>query len=261
MKAPDPIEPRSEITRRQWLLRLGEMAALAGISGWVPEAATFAFGSEEQYASLPPGLYEPSAENLVHVLGKGHQVSPPAGSETEYVQADAFAAGPQFFSQDEFRIITRVVEILLGKVSSEALLQSSWWVDLWFRSAEHVRQAARNLDPLHRALAVAYFGEEPVLELETANPAAIARDGLIALHAVCIEKYKAGFSEIGAPEQEQVVRAISIAPASSDSRKFFELLRNEAIRGYYTSSDGLKDLDYKGNAYYPQCPGCEGLGK
>src|SRR3954462_10588983 len=108
MKTPDPMVTTTEITRRQWLLRLGEMAALAGISGLVPESAACALGSEEQYASLPPGLYEPSAENLVHVLGKGHRMSPPAGSETEYVQADAFATGPQFFSPDEFRIITRV---------------------------------------------------------------------------------------------------------------------------------------------------------
>jgi hypothetical protein len=259
MKTPDPMEPRTEITRRQWLLRLGEMAALAGISGLVPEGATFAFGSEGQYASLPPGLYEPSAEDLVHVLGKGHQVSPPVGSETEYVRPDTFAAGPEFFSRDEFRIVTRMVETLLGKVTPDALLQSAWWVDLWFHSAERVRDAARHLDPLHRALAVSYFGEAPVLELETSDPSAVAREALTALHGLCIEKYKAGFPELGTVEQEHVLRVISTSPPDTALRKFFELLRNEAIRGYYTSADGLKELDYKGNAYYPQCPGCESL--
>jgi hypothetical protein len=40
-------------------------------------------------------------------------------------------------------------------------------------------------------------------------------------------------------------------------RKFFETTRTEIARGYYTSAQGLKELDYKGNWYYAACPGCE----
>ena len=36
-----------------------------------------------------------------------------------------------------------------------------------------------------------------------------------------------------------------------------DLARHEAIRGYYTSAAGIAELDYKGNTYYPDCPGCE----
>jgi len=34
-------------------------------------------------------------------------------------------------------------------------------------------------------------------------------------------------------------------------------LRREAIRGYFRSQAGLIELDYKGNAVYGACPGCE----
>jgi hypothetical protein len=40
-------------------------------------------------------------------------------------------------------------------------------------------------------------------------------------------------------------------------RKFFEITRAQAVRGYYTSAAGLEELDYKGNAYYGDSPGCE----
>ena len=40
-------------------------------------------------------------------------------------------------------------------------------------------------------------------------------------------------------------------------RKFFEIARTEAVRGYYTTAAGLEELDYKGNAYYADSPGCE----
>jgi hypothetical protein len=39
--------------------------------------------------------------------------------------------------------------------------------------------------------------------------------------------------------------------------KFFGTTRTEAVRGYYTSVEGFKELDYKGNWYYAVCPGCE----
>jgi hypothetical protein len=120
-----------------------------------------------------------------------------------------------------------------------------------------VRDAMRNLDPLHRTLAAAYFGEASVKEMETADPAAVARQGLVALHQLCEEKYHADFALLTPTQQEEVMRGINAIPSNSSLKKFYELVRNQAIRGYFTSAAGLKELDYKGNAYYPYCPGCE----
>lgn len=247
-----------ELTRREWLLRLGEITALAGVAGLVPEMATTLAGAEPQAAlALPPGLYAPSPQHLIHALsGQGAAAIPP-GSETDYVQPRPGPFHPQFFSPEEFRVVTRLVEILLGTVDAGALAETAEWIDLRIYSAAGAREAARRLDPLHRALAVAYYGEAHVVELETSAPQSVAHAGMAALEEHCRARLGHAFLELIPSEQVAVVREIGQAPQESPQRRFCDLLRREAIRGYYTSRRGLKDLDYKGNSYYSQCPGCE----
>jgi gluconate 2-dehydrogenase subunit 3-like protein len=247
-----------ELTRRQWLLRLGEITALAGVAGLAPELATTLAAAEEQAAAtLPPGLYEASPQHLIHALtAQGANAIPP-GSETDYVQPRQGPYIPHFFSPDEFRVATRVVEILLGRVGAAALAETAEWLDLRFHCAAGVREAARRLDPLHLALAVAYHGEARVVELETANLQAVVRAGLAGLEQHSRALFGRSFAEIAASEQAELVREISQSPQEAPLRCFYDLLRRETIRGYYTSRAGLKELDYKGNAYYSVCPGCE----
>ncbi len=247
-----PSDLITQITRRQWLLRLGETVALAGVSGLVPESPLRFFSNEPP--ALPPGLYEPSADHLVRALSGHHPAAPPPGSETDYAQAGA-PQPLQFFSAEDFKTITSFISTLLGDVPAGALSEVARWVDLWCYSAQGVREAARNLEPLHRALAAAYFGETSVAEIEAADPASIVRQGIADLNRICRDDHGKTFTSLAAPEQQDVVRSISTRKDSS-LQKFFELIRNEAIRGYYTSAAGLKELDYKGNTYYPYCPGC-----
>ena len=254
---PGPSDLITQITRRQWLLRLGETVALAGVSGLVPESPLRFFSGEPP--PLPPGLYEPSADHLVRALSGHHLPVPPAGSETDYVQAGA-SHPLQFFSAEDFRTITSFVSTLLGDVPSEAINEVARWIDLWCYSAQGVREAARNLDPLHRALAAAYFGEVSVAEIEASDPASIVRQGLTGLNRICRNEHGEAFASLAVSEQQDVVRSVSTRKDSS-LQKFFELIRNEAIRGYYTSAEGLKELDYKGNTYHPYCPGCESTQK
>lgn len=254
---PSPSDLVTQITRRQWLLRLGETVALAGVSGLVPEYPMSFFSNEP--APLPPGLYEPSADHLVRALSGHHPASPPAGSETDYVQAGA-SRPLQLFSAEDFNTITSFVSTLLGDVQGDVLNEVARWVDLWCYSAQGVREAARNLDPLHRTLAAAYFGEASVAEIEAADPSSIVRQGFADLNRICRDAHGKAFASLGVSERQDVVRSISTRKDSS-LQKFFELIRNEAIRGYYTSAEGLKELDYKGNTYYPYCPGCESTQK
>lgn len=246
-----------ELTRREWLLRLGEITALAGVAGLVPELATTLARAEEQsVAALPPGLYEPSPRHLMHALSAQGAPTIPPGSETDYVQPRQGPYQPQFFSADEFRLVSRIVEILLGEVDVGTVAETAEWLDLRFQSAAGVREAARRLDPLHRSLAVAYYGEARVVELETGDPQAIARAGLAAVDERA-KNLGRPFIALSASQQADVIREMSQAPQETPLRRFYDLLRRETIHGYYTSRAGLKELDYKGNSYYSQCPGCE----
>lgn len=247
-----------DLTRRQWLLCLSEFVALAGVSGIVPEFAA-QLAVAQQAGTLPPGLYDPSQDHLVHALSSGgSKWSPPVGSETEYVQPGSGPYRPQFFTAEDWPIVTRFMEILLGNVEPAALTQAVQWFDSWLASAERVRMAARRLDPLHRILAVAYYGEESVRELETANPQATARVGLRALQDLSQRLFGRDFLQLTPSEQVSLLTTASKAEPGTAVHQWFDLARGEAIRGYYTSADGLKELDYKGNAYYGESPGCEG---
>jgi hypothetical protein len=249
-------------SRRQWLLRLGEMVVLAGVSGLVPEsaAALLETGQEASLpaSSLPPGLYHASPEHLVHALSSGSKKwSPPSGSETEYVPPDSLPFQPQFFSVEEFRIVTRFVEILLGDADATASSQVTRWLDQWLYSSAGVRAAARHLDPLHRVLAVAVNGEESVRDLETADPQSLARAGLAALHALSLQAHGQEFLQLTDLQQIDLLTSGDTAQPGKPLREFFEITRAQTVRGYYTSAAGLEELDYKGNAYYGDSPGCE----
>lgn len=235
------------------------MVALAGVSGAVPTSVLGWVSAEgESAAQLPPGLYEPSSKHLIHALSSGGELrNLPLGSETEYVKPGSGPYHPQFFTQEEFQVVTRMIQIILGEVDSGSLTQAAGWFDLWVHSAAGVREAARQLESSHRALAVAFYGEEAVRELETADPQAMVRAGLVAIDKRSRELFRREFLQAGRGEQVEVVRASAAAPKDSTLGKFFALIRGEAIRGYYTSAAGLQELDYKGNAYYPECPGCE----
>jgi hypothetical protein len=254
-----PEESADDLTRRQWILRLGELVALAGVSGLVPESASALLQAAQDTAiTLPPGLYDASQEHLIHALSSaGKKWSPPPGSETDYVQASSLPFQPKFLSPEEFKVVTRFVEILLGKVDPAALSQATQWFDLWLHSAAGVRAAAQHLDPLHRILAVAVNGEQSVHDLETADPQAAARAGLKALREISLKTYGQDFLQLAEPQQIELLTNATKTQPDNALRKFFELTRSESIRGYYTSAAGLEELDYKGNAYYTESPGCE----
>ena len=246
-----------DLTRRQWILRLGELVALAGVSGIVPEFANSLTSQELPSIVLPPGLYEPSQDHLVHALSSaGKNWGPPPGSETDYVLPGSGPYQPQFFSADEFTLATRLLGILLGKVDPIALAQAAQWFDLYLHSAPGVSAASRNLNPMHRILAFEFFGEDAVRELETLDPQTVARTGLQALRQLSTRTYGHDFLQLTEDQQIELITTAGKSQTGSDLRKLYDLARTEVVRGYYTSAEGLKELDYRGNAYYGDSPGC-----
>src|ERR1700689_4757852 len=94
LEATPDIETKPPgLTRRQWILRLGEAAVLAGFSGSASEELAAGYepqapGAAVVPTALPPGLYDPSGEHMAHALLRDDRfVTPPAGSETEYAVA------------------------------------------------------------------------------------------------------------------------------------------------------------------------------
>jgi hypothetical protein len=254
-RAPDDAD---DLTRRAWLLRLGEVTTLAGVAGLVPDlAAALTLTVQNTPAGLPPGLFDPSAEHLTHVLAARDAPLVPRGAETDFAVPRRGSLQPLFFSQDELDVVTRLVGVLLGNVDARALSETIAWLDLRLQSDAGIRHAARTLDPSHRALAVAYYGQARVVELETVDWQTIVRTGLNLLEQHSRERFGREFLELAGTAQTDLVREISRTPPESPLGRCYLFLRREAIRGYFTSQAGLRELDYKGNAFYGACPGCE----
>ena len=255
-RAPDDSD--HDLTRRAWLLRLGEITALAGVAGLVPDlAAGMSLTAQDAAAGLPPGLYEPSAQHLTHVLAARNAPLVPHGAETEFAVPRRGPFQPLFFSHHEFDVVRRLVGILLGSVDARALSEAMAWLDLRLQGDAGIRHAARTLDPSHRALAVAYYGEARVVELETVDWQAIVRKGLKLLDQHSRDRFGREFLPLDGTAQTELVSEISRLPPESPLGRCCLFVRREAIRGYFTSQAGLKELDYKGNAFYGACPGCE----
>jgi hypothetical protein len=109
---------------------------------------------------------------------------------------------------------------------------------------------------MHRVLATEFFGEDAVRELESVDPQSLARSGLHSLQQLSTRTYGHEYSQLTDEQQTALITAAGKSESESDLRKLYNLARTEAIRGYYTSAEGLKELDYRGNAYYGDSPGC-----
>ncbi len=76
--------------------------------------------------------------------------------------------------------------------------------------------------------------------------------GLKSLDERCREEHGAPFA--GLPEDRQV-RILTAMSDGGDT--FFRQIKDLTIRGYYTSREGLlEELEYKGNSYLAEMPGC-----
>src|SRR5215470_3776884 len=247
------------IPRREWLLNFGSAVVLSGFAGIPGEVLQT---DPVSAAALPPGLYMPSMDHVTHALNSAGPFFPiPPGAETEFVRARSGPYIPQAFSPEEFRTVCRMVEILLGEFSAVASVQNvegaaqsiydevAEWIDLVVSSGARVRSAARNLTVEQRALAVAYFtSEEPVRKLEVYEPERICQEGLAWLDRESRRRTGQSFSTASVAVQFDLVSFISDSrpePSTTNAgTRFFEFLKAESIRGFYTSRLGLMELDY-----------------
>jgi hypothetical protein len=250
-----------EFTRRLWMLRVGEMALGLGIAGRLRAQTA-------EITSLPPGLYQPMTGHLGHALQSADRFhSVPPGSPTDYVRRTEASFHPLFFSVSEFSVIRHLTVLILGQESAAEhddqngiVDEVTQWVDLAAYSSAGIRQAASGLDPLHRAVRAAYYGSDALHNRETLDEQRVYRDGLAWLEQASRSQHNAEFLALGPEDQNKIVTAISDKRIDShvenSGTRFFQLLKSEVIRGFYTSRSGLKELDYKGNAFYARSPGC-----
>jgi hypothetical protein len=270
------VDAPSSLTRRQWLLKLGEVTVLAGFSGVA--ASDLAAANESVLSTtgdhpLPPGLYEPSAAHMAHALTRDQRyVNRPPGSETEYITPVQGLFEPAFFSRDDFQVVRQSVRLLLNTagrsepaagisaVSDKTVDEIAQWIDLVVHEAGSVRDAATRLSAQHRTLAAHYYGEETVRRLESDDEQKTWRGGLAWLRKEAAKLSAHSFLDLTEAQQAELLSSAGDLPSDKHSdaaaRQFYRALKQRTIEGYYTSQAGLKELDYQGNAFHAESPGC-----
>jgi hypothetical protein len=243
-------------TRRGWLVTIGQATIGLGV-------ARNTEADNGKAVALPAGLYRPSTDHLSHALMSAEQFHPiPPECPTDYLRPSSGPFKPVFFSADEFRVIHRLTQLLLDDPSGNSALSQevAEWIDLRVSSAQGVRHAAGALDPLHHSLAVAFYGSTRVQQLETWDPANISREGLAWVADFAQKQQSNGFLSLRAEQQTALLETISDQRQDKQNQnagtRFFDFLKAEVVRGFYTSRAGLKELDFKGNAFYARSPGC-----
>jgi hypothetical protein len=253
----------SDLSRRSIVVTIGQAVIGLGLSGRV-------FADAQAPAPLPPGLYQPSNDHLSHALmssGPFHAIPP--GCPTDYIRPRTEPFTPLFFSPADFELVCRMTQLLLGDLTAAVIKDETAapakevaeWVDLSLSRAEGNREMARHLDPLHRVLAVAYYGLPHVNQLETATPEKTCSEGFEWLSQAA--RFRGSNRFLNLTEEQQIAILDSISDERPDNQnenagtRFFTFMKTEVIRGYYTSQAGLKELDFKGNAFYARSPGCD----
>lgn len=272
-------EPSNPVTRREWLLKLGETAVLLGLSGAGPQETAAAAAEPspvpgQALKTLPPGLYKPSPDHLAHALTMDQKfVAIPAGSQTGYVQPLNTPFRPQFFAPGEFKVVERLVELMLGATAEDDAAQSGLkplppstagdiaeWIDEVAASASSVHQAAQELSQQHRELATRYYGKGAMQAMDPAGLPHEWREGLKWLDEASTRQLGKPFLQLDAGRQTSILESISDGHRDSSEEnagtRLFRLVKRYAGRGFYTSRAGLDELGANANSFYAVSPGC-----
>jgi gluconate 2-dehydrogenase gamma chain len=90
------------------------------------------------------------------------------------------------------------------------------------------------------------------------------RYGLTWLDARSASLHDRRFVELTEPQQAEILGQLAYkdrhVPGQEDGRRFFQLVRDYTVMGFYTTRIGLEELDYPGLRLYSESPACPHTG-
>lgn len=146
------------------------------------------------------------------------------------LQIKPAAYHPQFFSPAEYATVERLVDIIIPGDGT----------------------------PGAKDAGVAEF-----IDFMVANDADVQygfRTGLASLDALCEQSEGKRFVELAAERQTAVLEPLAYKdkarPGDEEGRRFFRLVREYTVTGYYTSEIGYRELDHPALKLYAESPEC-----
>jgi hypothetical protein len=141
---------------------------------------------------------------------------------------EAFAAPaagpyrPRFFEDADLRLVATVASRIIPSDETPGAREArvEEWIDFFTAASEDARQT-------------------------------LYRGGLARLEGLCREHHGKGFLALEGRLQDEALTSLA-----QSSPEFFEAIKGDTIVGFYTSEIGLRELNWGGQMFHSECPGC-----
>lgn len=157
---------------------------------------------------------------------------------------------PLFFSPDRFRIIDRLVEMIIPADDTPGAKEAGVAEFTDFMVANRVPVSPRG--EIRSTQDAIRQGDDAQIRFV---------EGVSWLDARSRSEFKANFMECSPEQQTRLLEEIAykakFTPTTETGRDFFQLMRDYTVVGYYTSKVGLQSLGYPGlRVVWSRMPGC-----
>jgi gluconate 2-dehydrogenase gamma chain len=157
---------------------------------------------------------------------------------------------PLFFSQDQFRMVERLSEMIIPEDETPGAKKAGVAEFIDFMVANRVPvSASRDVRSTEDAIELGNEAQRRFLA------------GLAWVNARSHSEFGREFMDCTREQQNALLEALAykakFKPTTESGRSFFQMMRDYTVVGYYTTQIGLESLGYPGlRTAWPKMPGC-----
>ena len=169
---------------------------------------------------------------------------------------------PLFFDPHEYATIERLTDLIIPNDGKPGALETgvAEFIDFMVASSAHVGLFTYQPAGVHRPVAENERIPD-ALKSRTGNVQENFRFGLNWLDGYAQFRYGQIFLKCTADQQTDLLKHFAYKnqyrPGEEEGRAFFALVREYTVMGFYTTREGLEQLDFKGlQVFWTAMPGC-----
>jgi len=161
-------------------------------------------------------------EAIRRLVGAGLVTAAGADLLEAFAPAGTRDDAPRFFDAREFRVVAEIAARIIPTDETPGAREArvEEWIDFFTAASDGARQR-------------------------------LYREGLRRLDELCHGGVAPGFLDADAAARDAALQRLA-----AEAPEFFEAVKGDTIVGFYTSEIGLKELDWGGQMFHAECPGC-----
>jgi hypothetical protein len=161
-------------------------------------------------------------EAIARLLGAGFVSTSGANLLEAFALPTLGSYRPRFFSDADYRTVAAIASRIIPTDDTPGAREArvEEWIDFFTAASEEARQT-------------------------------LYRGGLARLETWCQERHGTALVSLDDIQQDEALTSLA-----QSSPEFFEAVKGDTIVGFYTSETGLRELNWGGQMFHSECPGC-----